>query len=142
MLRSFLYHQDGSLRKPRLVVLGSGLLISTTVLLLILIYDIRHSPRLADVENELAEIVPPPGAVATQHNSIYKWTFGTVGNYYQSNLTYDQLRAYYDVELARHGWKFHKKVPLKNWGKDLGESSTVYCKGDRDVDIYWTTTRH
>jgi|SRR5215813_3219479 len=138
MVRTFLYNPNGSLKKRSLALLGIGLLVSTAALSLILINTIRHSPKLADVENELAEIAPPPGAATTQHISIYKWTSGTVGNYYQSNLTYDQLRAYYDVELARHGWKFHKQVPLKDWGKDLGESQTLYCKGDRAVDIYWT----
>jgi hypothetical protein len=141
MLRGILYNADATLNKRNLLLIGGGLLALLMMLslgLFVVVRDIQRAPTLTEVENELAEIVPPPGATVTQHNSIYKWTYGNVGNYYRANLTYEQIRAYYDVELARHGWKFRKQIPLTSWGKDLGESQTFYCKGDRAVDIYFT----
>ncbi len=120
------------------VLLAFGIVV-LLIIILSTAWGFRHiPPTRGQIEKELAEILPPPGAVVTQHVDTYKWTYGNIGNCYQSNLTYEQVRAHYDVELARHGWTFRKKVPLTSWGKDLGESQTCYYKGNYGVDIYFT----
>ena len=124
--------------------LSDAVLLCFGVLLLLVIilstaWQFRHiPPTRAQVESELAEIASPDGATFSSHNSDYRWTRGHIANYYQSNLTYDQIRAHYDSELARHGWTFRKHRPLTNWRKDLGESQTCYSKGNYEVDIYFT----
>jgi hypothetical protein len=127
------------LKNPRdAVLLTLGILVLVFIVLSTA-WRFRHiPPTKAQVENELAEIAAPPGAVLLSHVDAYKWTDGNVGNHYQSNLTYDQIRAHYDAELARHGWTFRKRVPLSSRGKDLGESQTCYQRGNQGVDIYFT----
>jgi len=101
--------------------------------------QIRRAPiTQAEAESELSQITSPPGATVVQHTVINKGTHGGVGNYYSADLTDEQIRAYYDAELARHGWKFNKQIPLTSWGKDMGESQAFYCKGDRSADLYFT----
>ena len=127
------------LKRPNttlLLALGIGLL--TFIIISTLWAFRRVPPRQADIENELNQIASPAGATATQHNVINKWTHGNIGNYYRADLSYDQIRAHYDAELARHGWTFQKQVPLTSWGKDMGESQTFYCKGNHTADIYFT----
>ena len=126
-------------KPPDAILLAFGIL-ALLIIILSTAWGFRHGipPTKAQVENELAEIAPPSGAVIAQHVSVYRWTYGNVGNHYQANLSYDQIRAHYDVELARHGWKFRKHKPLTSWGKDLGESQTCYYKGNRGADIYFT----
>jgi hypothetical protein len=104
-----------------------------------MLWRFRHiPPRQADIEKELNEIMPPPGVTVSQHSVSNKWTQGVIGNYYRGDLTYDQIRAHYDAELARHGWKFKKQIPLTSWGKELGESQTIYCRGNHSADVYFT----
>jgi hypothetical protein len=106
------------------------------------VWQFRHiPPSQAAVEKELNEILPPSGATVTQHNVSNKWTQGVIGNYYRSDLIYDQIRVHYDAELVRHGWKFKEQKALTNWGKDLGESQTIYCRGNHAADIYFTGNR-
>jgi hypothetical protein len=109
------------------------------VLVVLTVWQFRHiPPSQAAVEKELNEIMPPSGATVTQHNVSNKWTQGVIGNYYRADLTYEQIRAHYDGEFARHGWKLKKQIPLTSWGNDLGESQTIYCRGNHAADIYFT----
>jgi hypothetical protein len=116
------------------ILLGFGVLAMPSF-----VRQFLHAPATqAEAEADLNEIAAPSSATVMRHSVINKWTHGTVGNWYRSELTYEQIRAYYDLELAQHGWTFHKQVPLTSWGKDMGESQTFYCKGARSIDIYFT----
>jgi hypothetical protein len=103
-----------------------------------MIWSFRHQ---AQVERNLKEIMPPAGATVTQHNVSNKWTQGVIGNYYRVDLTHDQIRAHYDAELLRHGWKFKEQIPLTTWDKDYGESQAIYCRGNYAAGVYFTGNR-
>ena len=91
-----------------------------------------------ELEREFSEMKAPLGATSSQHNSIFKTHHGVVGDYYKSSLTYKEIRAHYDEELQKRGWRFKKEVVLKSWGEDRGEIQAIYCKGDESADIYFT----
>jgi hypothetical protein len=40
-----------------------------------------------------------------------------MSNSYQTDVTYDQVRAHYDKELAKHGWTFRSHEALTYWAK-------------------------
>ncbi len=130
------------MKRRNAILLGAVIVIAfgfVAIVLALYVRAIRHAPvTQVEVETELNQIAAPQGAAVTQHNVINKWTHGNVGDYYRADLFYDQIRAHYDVELARHDWKFQKQVRLISWGKDMGESQAFYCKGDRTADIYFT----
>src|SRR5882672_8639075 len=90
------------------------------------------------LEEELRTINPPSSAVRVQHHSIQKSLHGGVSDYYQSDLQYSEIRAYYDGELSRHGWKFQKESKLTSWGEERGELMAFYCKGPISAEIYYT----
>jgi hypothetical protein len=90
------------------------------------------------LDRELASIPVPPQATQTGHVASFKWTQGTTANYYATRLSYDEIRAYYDLELANRGWKFYGESKLETWGKNLGESERIYCREPLAVSIYFT----
>ena len=99
----------------------------------------RNSQRTkTELENELAQISAPSGATFIRHSVIMKGSHGTISNLYESELPYDLVRAHYDNELSKHGWKFQSVRRLTTWGKDLGQTETVYCRGNQKADIFWT----
>ena len=57
------------------------------------------------VEQEFFSITPPDEAKAIAPASS-STRINAVWSYYISNLSYENLRAYYDKELAKHGWAF------------------------------------
>ena len=130
------------MKRRNAIVLGSVIVIVLAFPVCAVLWFVREARRApvtqASVEKELNEVVPPAGATVTQHNVSNKWTQGVIGNYYRSTLTYDQIRAHYDAELGRHGWKFKQKILLTNWDKDFDESQTIYCRGNHAADIYFT----
>jgi hypothetical protein len=67
-----------------------------------------------------------------------KGSHGVVSNIYQSDLSYELVRAHYEKELSERGWKFRSEDRLTSWGKDLGQTETVYCRGNQKAYIFWT----
>jgi hypothetical protein len=130
------------MKRRNAILLGAVIVIAFGFVAIVLasyLRAIRRAPvTQAEVETELNQIATPSGATVTQHSISNKWTQGVIGNYYRADLSYQQIRAHYDTELARRGWTFQKQVPLTSWGKDMGESQTFYCKGDHTADIYFT----
>src|SRR5215813_14677852 len=49
------------------------------------------------LENELNAAPPPPSTIQVRHIDAFKGTDGNFANYYQSRLTYDEIRADYDL---------------------------------------------
>ncbi len=91
-----------------------------------------------EVERTLGIIIPPPGAIRKEHHTIYKSEHGNVVDYYKSDLAHKDIRAYYDKELARHGWVFKKESKLTSWGLDRGEIMAFYCKDRTSAEVYYT----
>jgi len=87
---------------------------------------------------ELDNVQSPTEAVQVRRVDAFKGTHGNIANYYKTNLTYDELRNYYDGELERRGWKLRTEKKLTTWQKDLGESLRTYCKGPFAANVYFT----
>jgi len=98
----------------------------------------RSSEMHQRLDRELSEIQNAPGTAQVQHVDAFRGSHGNVANYYKSSLSYDAIRAYYDEELKKRGWKFKQENKLETWGKDLGESLRIYCKNPLAADIYFT----
>jgi hypothetical protein len=91
-----------------------------------------------ELEHELSSLTPPSSAVRTAHHSIFKSDHGNLADDYKSGLKYNELRAYYDAELAKRGWLFKKESPLLSWGANHGEIMAFYCKGQTSAELYYT----
>ena len=94
--------------------------------------------KLTEVEKEFQQIRPLPGATTTSDSGI---TFDphhvTVGHLYQTNLTFSEIRAYYDAELAKHGWKFEKESNVNGPdGQYHGGKQVFYSKGEFTAFIH------
>ena len=95
--------------------------------------------KLSEVEREFHQIQPMTDAVPTSdlQSTTRKAKHVTVGNLYRTNLTYSEIRAYYDAELAKHGWKFQKELKVNGPdGKDYGGKQVFYYKGEFTAFIY------
>ena len=126
----------------RNLILVVGLIVLVSVLVSIAeLRAYRDSERTrVDVENELAQIPPPAAATFIRHDVVTKGSHGVVSNSYQSDLSYEQIRAHYDKELPKHGWIFREQHPLTFRGREVGQSETIYCKGTYAANIFFTGT--
>ena len=93
-----------------------------------------NEPKAALVQQELEQefnaVKPLPQAVACDYHASHKTRQSLVGSSYSTNLTFSEIRAYYDAELTKQGWRFQREKALWDWGRDLGEKSVHYCKGN------------
>ena len=95
--------------------------------------------KVPEVKREYQKIQPLPGAVSTSDDSgiTFDPHHVTMGSLYQTNLTYSEIRAYYDAELARYGWTFKKELNVNGPdGKDYGGKQLFYSKGEFTAFIY------
>jgi hypothetical protein len=61
----------------------------------------------------------------------------TVGVLYQTNLKYSEIRAYYDDELAKNGYRFQKELKTNGAdGKDYGGKQVFYSNGELTAFIH------
>jgi hypothetical protein len=97
-------------------------------------YPNNDNPKAIRIESELKDelnsIQQFPNATLKSSNSSHKDKLAAVWSTYITNYKYEDIRKYYDVELAKHGWQFVKEVNDKDWGKDLGGKSAYYRKGE------------
>ena len=117
------------MKSPKHIFIIAGILISALIVVLVVL-EFRSWRTQADVERQFSEIKPLPDAVEVQHNNIRRDIRGGVSGYYKTDLSYQDIRAYYDGELSKRGWKFQKETGIKVWGEDLGGLQTLYCKGN------------
>jgi hypothetical protein len=104
----------------------------------------------SDMQAEWKKISPLPGAVQKQNGAIRKSDHGIVNQAYKSNLSYPEIKAYYDAELARQGWKFAREGDVEFDGRDYGGKELLYCKdrftanlqyaGKQETEFGWTYT--
>ncbi|SRR6266568_4445975 len=125
-----------------LICVGAGLVVLALVLVSVgELRAYRNSQRTkTELENELAQISAPSASTFIRHSVVMKGSHGVVSNIYQSDLPYELVRAHYDKELAGHGWTFRSVNRLTSWGKNLGQTETVYCRGNQKAYIFWTGT--
>jgi hypothetical protein len=87
----------------------------------------EHQARqnLPLVKREFNQVQPLPGAVSTSDTwSTVAACAVTVGLTYRTNLPYNEVRAYYDAELPKHGFKFQKE------SEAYGQKHISYSKDD------------
>lgn len=130
-------------RNVILICVSAGLCLLAIVALWLGLPSYLSSLRTkAQLEKEFLELPIPPGITIEHHSATAKTTRGNVESSFNGNLSYEQVRAHYDTELGRRGWVFREQNPLKTFGKDLAQSETIYCRGDRAAIIFWTGALH
>lgn len=103
------------------------------VLLAYLAYDWTANAPGAEkeqrvLENDFAHLSLPANSVPLPLKTSHKTHQASVSQSYESKLNYAELRAFYDQELAKNGWRFWKEQRLRDWGRDLGGMTADYCK--------------
>ena len=89
------------------------------------------------LENEFKSIEPLPNARACDYNSSHKTKQALVTSNCKTNLSYPEIRAHYDAELAKHGWIFYEEEEMRDWGRDFGGKAARYCKGEYRADLQY-----
>jgi shikimate kinase len=90
-------------------------------------------------EQEFFAIAPPPEAQKIKPTSSSVRT-NMITDMYAANLTYEELRAYYDKELAKHGWEFEREQATAFgdiWNAERTGKEAFYNKG-----IYTATIKY
>jgi hypothetical protein len=126
-----------------IIVLCLAVVILLSLALVVVFSKYCQSVRLGSImhqriDRELHEIQTPPRTFQVQHIDGFRGTHGNVVKYYTSNLTREDIRAYYDQQLAIRGWRFKEESKLESWGKDVGESLRIYCKDVIAANVYFT----
>ena len=104
------------------------------------VYDFAmHGPQaqlvMRRLEDEFKSVEPLPGATAFNYFATHKTRQALVTSNYKTNLTYKEIRAHYDAELARRGWVFYEEDAMRDWGVDFGGKTARYCKGSYRANL-------
>lgn len=141
-------------RIPILIALGvCALLLPLAAYLVYFAYDqVVNAPRAAGIlrnlEDQFKAITPLPNALVVRYGSMHKTHQGHVGSDYKTTRTWDEIRAHYDMELEKHGWRYVKEAKVTSWGHDYGGKQAFYCKdsfaatlqyaGQEEQEMGWT----
>jgi hypothetical protein len=113
-------------------------------------YGINVIPELGDLYSEpdgaakqaalvrqFDAIQKLPGSIPTELNQIYKTDRGKIG-FYNTEQSDDQIKSYYDKELARLGWKYIGEKKVEKFGKFSGGSQYLFCNGEVAATLFTT----
>ena len=113
-------------------------------------YGINVIPELGDLSSEPDDaakqaslvrqfdaIQKLPGSIPTELNQIYKTDRGKIG-FYDSEQSDNQIKSYYDKELARLGWKYIGEKKVEKFGKFSGGSQYLFCNGEVAATLFTT----
>jgi hypothetical protein len=94
--------------------------------------------KVPEVKSEFRQIPALAGAIATTNDGF---TFDpqhlTEGRLYWTNLPYSQIRAHYDAELSKLGWRLDGESELNGIdGKSHGGKQVLYSKGEFRARLY------
>jgi hypothetical protein len=96
-------------------------------------YEISNWPQAQrqqrSLEDEFRHISPSPQSKPLLYDANHKGRTALVAQSYRTALTYPEIRAFYDRELARNGWLFLSEHRNRDWGRDFGGVTAEYCKG-------------
>ena len=139
-LKSYFRRDDGRFNPNVFIVIGGGL--AALILIAFFVgfavfwiheFDVNE-PKAAQVqavlENEFRAIHPLPAATPLNYGASHKTQQALVSDTYQTSLTYEDIRQFYDAEVAKNGWAFFMEEQVKDWGRDLGGKEARYCKGE------------
>src|SRR5437763_190225 len=80
----------------------------------------KADATLKDLENEFRHITPVPEATQLGFEFFHKINLGSVGANYRTDKSYKEIRAHYEDELKRNGWRFVKERKVTIWWRDYG----------------------
>jgi len=63
-------------------------------------------PMHGDLDKEFGRITPAPNSVPVNRGSPYKAGTARVQTEYGTRASFTKLRAHYESELERNGWRF------------------------------------
>ena len=139
--------RDSKLGLVILVVIGGAIAIFLSIALVVVAWlYVSNGEGIAgpaadkaqrDIEIEFQQISPLPLAVPFQHNSMRKANGGLVTANYKTERGYEEIKAYYQKELASRGWRFVREETYKYDGQDLGGKQLFYCKGEHSADLQY-----
>jgi hypothetical protein len=89
------------------------------------------------MEVEFEKVVPPPQSIRTYRGSMHKTVLGVATSYHKVQLSYPEIKAYYNAELARLGWKFVSEGDIRYDGVDYGGKKLNYCKGNYSARVQY-----
>lgn len=120
-----------------LIAIGAALFVTITIVSVR--YDNKAALTQQDLEKEFAQIQHLLEATPIRHcfYSTHKSHQALVSNQYKTTLSYPEIRAYYDSELAKHGWKFQREKGVLIWGQNYGGKEAIYSKGQYTASLYY-----
>lgn len=89
------------------------------------------------LEEQFENIHLLSGSVPAELNSIYKTARGKAG-FYKIDLPPDKIKAYYDTELARAGWKYIGTKNVEAFQRYSGGTQNLFCKGETAAILFIT----
>ena len=92
----------------------------------------------AELKAQLQEVGSPERAQFIAQRRTVKDTHGAMSNEYRTDLSFDQLKQFYDAELSRHGWQFKKETEILWDRQNLGGKHLFYCKGEFTADLEYS----
>ena len=122
-----------------------GTVVAVIVLVPFMVYrasrwatDLPHADAiLSELKDELSKIQPPHTVRTEGTHESRKPEQVLLSANYRGQISYSDLRTYYDSQLSRNGWTFTHEESLKNWGRDLGEKQACYSKGNYAAFLYY-----
>jgi len=100
---------------------------------------IIRAPKAKLVEEQLGRefnlIRPFPRAVAIDSEKSSKDAQALVRTRYSTDATYEEIQAYYNTEFTSHGWRYTSERRLTNWGRDLGQRTSRYCRDQWSAEL-------
>lgn len=95
----------------------------------------RDEAKLKECERILVAIPLYPGSEERHNSWTSKVSLASVGKYYDSDASYEELKRHYIENLTRLGWQFVHERQLFDWGRDMGGREMSFRKGEFSVVI-------
>ena len=90
---------------------------------------------LSYLKGEFGQIRPFPGAVAGHQRSMDKGRQGHVGADYTSAESFEAIKAHYNGELTKRGWKLLREEKVLYNNRDYGGLHVFFCKNNYTADL-------
>jgi len=99
------------------------------------VFNRNNGASLDYLKSEFEQIHALPESVAGPRQSMDKGRQGQIGTVYDSDQTADAIKAHYEAELSKRGWKFLKIEKVIYNGRDYGGQHVFYCKDIYTADL-------
>ncbi len=89
---------------------------------------------MSTVRGEFAQLHPPAGAKLTEYDESAKSP--TLFVKYDAPLTRDEIGRHYTAMAARTGWQACGGVSVPDWGREVGNYSYGFIKGELSFNVF------